>query len=333
MIPPRNPADETQRLRTLQSMRILDTPAEEQFDQITRVARRLFNVPIALVSLVDENRQWFKSRQGLDAAETPRSISFCGHAILAEGILAVEDATQDERFHDNPLVCNAPDIRFYAGYPLRAPNGHKIGTLCIIDRVPRTFTDADRELLTDLGRLAEQQLRALALATMDELTRIPNRRGFYMLAEQMLASWTRARRPSALLVFDLDGFKLINDQAGHEAGDRALVEFARCLLLTCREADVIGRLGGDEFCVLLAETDAEGAARLIARLNRSVAESNARRNDGLQLAFSGGTAVCVGPSPQSIDFLLAEADKQMFASKALRKRSGKEPPATLQRQA
>jgi diguanylate cyclase (GGDEF)-like protein len=321
MKPARIPPGDTQRLRTLQSLRILDTPAEEQFDNITRMAKRLFNVPIALVSLVDRDRQWFKSRQGLDATETARDISFCGHAIQADTLFIVEDATQDERFHDNPLVCGGPEVTFYAGYPLKAPNGHRLGTLCIIDRAPRKFSAAECELLNDLGALAEQQLRALALATMDELTKIPNRRGFYIIAEQILATSARAGLPAAVLVFDLDGFKLINDQEGHEAGDRALMEFARCLLVTSREADVIGRLGGDEFCVLTTGTDEAGVARLIERLGECVADSNLSRPDELPIAFSVGVAVGSGASAGNVEALLAEADRQMFAHKKVRKQS------------
>jgi GAF domain-containing protein len=113
------PPTEVTRLQTLESLDILDTPQEGRFDRLTRMAKRLFNVPIALVSLVDENRQWFKSCVGLPVSETPREISFCGHAILGEGIFIIPDAASDERFHINPLVLNEPTIRFYVGCPLR----------------------------------------------------------------------------------------------------------------------------------------------------------------------------------------------------------------------
>jgi diguanylate cyclase (GGDEF)-like protein len=319
---PRIPQDETQRLRTLQSLQILDTPADERFDQITRMARRLFDVPIALVSLVDEKRQWFKSRQGLDVTETPRELSFCGHAILDDALFIVEDATQDERFHDNPLVCSTPDIRFYAGCPLRAPNGQRLGTLCVIDLVPRTFSATDREMLHDLGTLAEQQLRSLTLATMDELTRIPNRRGFGMFAERILATCARARISAVAVLFDLNDFKLINDREGHGSGDRALQEFARCLLVASREGDVIARLGGDEFCALMVNARREDAARLIERIGRLVAELNAEKADRLPLAFSAGVAACDGAAAGNVDDLLAEADRQMFGDKVRRKSSG-----------
>ncbi len=124
------PDYEPERLAALQRLNLLDTESESRFDRITRLAQRLFQVPIALVSLVDSDRQWFKSKQGLDACETGRDISFCGHAILGSGIFEIPDATQDTRFADNPLVTGAPDIRFYAGAPLQSADGFNIGTLC-----------------------------------------------------------------------------------------------------------------------------------------------------------------------------------------------------------
>lgn len=136
---PEIPSNEHDRLETLRSLRLLDSPSEERFDRLTWMAQRLFGVPIALVSLVDENRQWFKSCLGLSARETSRDISFCGHTILGDDLLVIPDATLDERFSDNPLVFNNPHIRFYAGCPINAPNGMKLGTLCIIDDRPRNF--------------------------------------------------------------------------------------------------------------------------------------------------------------------------------------------------
>lgn len=130
------PNNEPARLATLRALRLLDSPSEERFDRLTRVARRLFKAPIALVSLIDENRQWFKSCIGLNVAETSRDISFCGHAILHDDVLVIPDARNDARFYDNPLVTGAPGIRFYAGQPLTAPNGSKLGTLCVIDTHP-----------------------------------------------------------------------------------------------------------------------------------------------------------------------------------------------------
>jgi PAS domain S-box-containing protein len=149
--------DETRRLRSLKALRILDTIPEERFDRITRLACRAFNVPIALVSLVDHDRQWFKSKQGIAASETSREISFCGHTIAQEGPLVVLDARLDSRFADNPLVTGPPNIRFYAGQPVHGPDGSRIGTLCLIDRQPRELTRDEFELLADLAAMLDRE--------------------------------------------------------------------------------------------------------------------------------------------------------------------------------
>ena len=148
---PPTPPDEQQRLQALYDLQLLDTQAEERFDRLTRLARQMFGVSIALVSLVDEDRQWFKSRQGLDACETGRDISFCGHAILGREVFEINDASKDPRFADNPLVTDAPHIRFYAGAPLFTANGYAIGTLCIIDTRPRQLNADEHQALRDLA--------------------------------------------------------------------------------------------------------------------------------------------------------------------------------------
>jgi PAS domain S-box-containing protein len=153
------PANERQRLEALHSFEILDTQAEEAFDRFTRIAARMLGVPIALVSLVDEARQWFKSHHGLAAEETPRDWAFCAHAIKDDKILIVDDASKDPRFADNPLVTGVPDIRFYAGAPLRTRDNFNIGTLCVIDPRPRRgLTPDQQELLADLADAVVNQL-------------------------------------------------------------------------------------------------------------------------------------------------------------------------------
>ena len=165
MLVPPLPANEDHRLAALRSLKILDTDPEDRFDRITRLASRLFDVPIALVSLVDADRQWFKSCYGLGASETSRDVSFCGHAILHTEILVVADASQDERFADNPLVTGDPEIRFYAGKPL-AIDGKLVGTLCLIDRTPRVFAAEDKAALDDLAAMVESELALVDLAVL-----------------------------------------------------------------------------------------------------------------------------------------------------------------------
>jgi PAS domain S-box-containing protein len=154
---PSTPEDEETRLNGLKSLGILDTPRSERFDCITRMASRLFQAPIAIVSLIDENRQWFKSCIGLDTQETHRDISFCGHAILQDSVFVIPDTFKDNRFFDNPLVHSDPFIRFYAGCPLTMSNGSKIGTLCIIDHKPRIFEASDITLLEDLASIVQRE--------------------------------------------------------------------------------------------------------------------------------------------------------------------------------
>ena len=147
------PANEAERLRTLRSYKILDTKPEDRFDELTRLAALICGVPISLISLIDTDRQWFKSRFGLDVQETPRAQAFCTHAIMQPDLFVVPDASKDERFANNPLVTGDLHIRFYAGEPLAARDGHVLGTLCVIDHVPHTLTDAQKDALKIVGQL------------------------------------------------------------------------------------------------------------------------------------------------------------------------------------
>ncbi|WP_263263983.1 GAF domain-containing protein, partial [Pseudomonas sp. RIT-PI-S] len=152
------PSNEAARLRMLQSLDLLDTPAEECFDRATRVLAQLLRVPIALVSLVDANRQWFKARVGLEVCETSRDFAFCAHALHSKELLLVEDAWADARFADNPLVTGAPHVRFYAGVPLSTDDGLILGTLCAIDHVPRRLSQSEQAAMIDLARMVERDL-------------------------------------------------------------------------------------------------------------------------------------------------------------------------------
>jgi len=156
------PHDEEKRLTALRGLRILDTEPEDRFDRIARLAAALFDVPMAVVSLVDRDRQWFKSCLGLSDKESPRDAAFCAHVVYNREPMIVPDAFQDDRFADNPFVINEPRIRFYAGYPLILDNGSCIGTLCLLDRRPRTLTDSDLERLHDLANIALREIAACA---------------------------------------------------------------------------------------------------------------------------------------------------------------------------
>jgi diguanylate cyclase (GGDEF)-like protein len=312
---PEIPQNEETRLKALRSLNVLDTPSEERFDRLTRLAKHMFDVPIALVSLVDENRQWFKSCIGLNARETPRDISFCGHTILGNEIFIIPDTIKDTRFADNPLVLDEPYIRFYAGCPLRYLDGSKLGTLCIIDRHPRVLDREDLDALMDLSKLAEHELMAVQLATLDELTKLSNRRGFIKLAQHSLDVCSRHNISSSLVFFDLNKFKLINDTYGHSQGDKALIAFADQMKKTFRDTDVIGRLGGDEFAALLTDTSLEPAEKTVSRLRSFIESYNKESNLDYELSFSEGIVAVDHNKDTSLESLLTHADSLMYDQK------------------
>ena len=321
MLAPAKPVHEEERVHALHALNILDTRPEERFDRLTRLARRLFDVPIALVSLVDSDRQWFKSCQGMAATETPRDVSFCAHAILSDQILMIPDAGSDERFHDNPLVTGEPRIRFYSGCPLKVGNGSNVGTLCLLDTRPRVLDAEERGLLLDLASMAEREIAALQLASIDDLTQLSNRRGFEALAEHALSMCRRMGTPASLLFFDLDRFKVINYTFGHAEGYRALVTFAQVLRRVLREMDIVGRMGGDEFVALLLGSNAAAGDAVIERLGRALADANAELQGRYSITYSVGRIEYDPGRHDSVKRLLADADGAMYARKQAARRS------------
>lgn len=312
---PEIPADEAQRLSQLRALNIMNTPAEERFDRLTRLARRLYDVPIALVSLLENDHQWFKSAQGYEPKGSPRNISFCGHAILQDEIMIVEDAQKDARFHDNPLVTGEPHIRFYAGCPLRAPGGAKMGTLCIIGREPRQFNEEDQATMRDLAAMAEAELVAFQTATCDELTQITNRRGFMTLGQMVLNECLMKNRPASLTFLDLDKFKQINDTLGHREGDRALMDFADAMKVVFKHSDLFARLGGDEFVVLFNGLQQQQSEALLARFDHYLQQQSVSLNRRYRLQFSSGVVEFDAAHPQSLEQLLHDSDEQMYLRK------------------
>ncbi|HTB97472.1 MAG TPA: sensor domain-containing diguanylate cyclase [Terracidiphilus sp.] len=308
------PANEYSRIAALRLLNILDTEPEERFDRLTRMAKRLFSVPIAQVTLVDTDRQWFKSSFGVADRETSRDVSFCAHAILGDDIMLVPDAGQDERFLDNPLVVGKPNIRFYAGCPLKVGN-ENLGTLCVIDDKPRDFDEEERQLLRDLAEMVEQELSAVQLATTDHLTMLSNRRGFETLARHSLNLCKRIKSPATLLFFDLNGFKEINDTHGHAEGDHALKMFAQGLLAVFRDSDVVGRLGGDEFVALLSGTSRDQAHVALSRLKEWLRTHGDVAERGYEVRFSVGQMVYDPEKPEDIEDLLVRADSTMYEQK------------------
>jgi diguanylate cyclase (GGDEF)-like protein len=307
---------ETARLCTLEDLDILDSPNEEAFDRITRLARRLFDVPIAIVSFIDGHRQWYKSCQGLERSEVPREDSFCRYVMAYGTPLVVPDARLDPRFSENPYVRTDQGVRFYAGLPLQISGGNTLGTLCLIDFMPREFGQGQLEIMYDLAHIVTNELRLRLCADRDSLTGVATRRAFKEEAGRMVALAIRHHHPLSLISLDLDYFKHTNDALGHAAGDRVLVRtMARCASLL-RESDVIGRLGGEEFSILLPGTDQAGAVEVAEKLRLAV-EANEIQLDKATIKTTASFGVAaINSSARDVESLLEQADKALYEAKA-----------------
>ena len=269
MIKPQEPKNEIQRLQALHSLNILDTTSEERYDRITRVAQNLFNVPIASVSFIDKEREWFKSKYGLLFKETPREISFGGHAILQDNIMIVNDTLNDVRFKDNPLVIGNPEIRFYLGCPLKIKGQFNIGTLCLIDHKSQQFNDLDLTIIKELASTIEAEFEQ-SLLTIDELTQLSNRKGFVLLGKQILKRCNQFDKRVLLIYFDMHHIKFMNDNYGYNEGDKVLKLFSQELLKNFRKTDAVARLGGDKFCVLCSGMNKDNLPNVIKRFQNKV---------------------------------------------------------------
>jgi len=315
--------DERTRLATLRAYEILDTLPDPRFDVFVRVAAQFYDVPISLITLVDEHRVWFKSALGLDAAEAPREIAFCAQAIEDPAtVLVIEDLASDSRYAQNPLVTGEPDVRFYAGAPIVTPGGQALGTLCILDRKARTLDIAGRQRLADLAigvgcvlDLHRCAVLARRAASHDPLTGLANRSLFDpALHEAAHTAWEG--EGCAVLCIDLDGFKSINDRLGHAAGDSVLNAVSHTLLASVRETDLVARLGGDEFGILLrAPLDPGGPAlvaeRLITALSAPLMVADQSLSISASIGYAGApSAGSDGPT------LLRAADAALYRAKA-----------------
>jgi diguanylate cyclase len=340
---------ESRRLTALRDYKILDTPTESSFDDLALLASHICGTPIAMVSLVDVDRQWFKAKVGVEMESTPRSQSFCTHAIKGGDLMTVPDATQDPRFVDNPLVTGGPEIRFYAGAPLITPAGEALGTLCVMDKVPHTLRPEQEGALKALARQVVSQLELRRASTnntalcvkakrdadrrarqsmRDALTRLPNRA---CMAQLIAGSLERAQAVgasysgSAVLVVDLDRFKHVNDALGHKIGDAVLRRVGRMLRAsvrsdrrssTTRGNDVVGRLGGDEFTILLTDLKSRsGAGTTAARVVEALTVPLTFDGHTIQLGASVGVAH-IEARHADVDAVLREADAALYAAQA-----------------
>ena len=308
---------EEQRLRKLHQYGLLDTTKEDAFDRITRLVTAVLNVPIAAVTLVDRDRQWFKSEQGLNIDETPRSQSFCAYAMLDSKPMVVRDATLDPRFSSNALVTGRPDIRFYVGVPLLAADGTPLGALCGIDTKPRDIEQRELDILGDLANLTMEQLELRLLATLDGLTGAMRRSSFLSSGTRDLSLARRQGASLTCLMIDADRFKQINDQWGHATGDTVLRRMANAIRSELRASDTLGRMGGEEFCAFLPGTDLEGAMKVAERVRSAIAALRVETSLGLVQVTASIGAAELGPQDAKPEDLIQRADQALYDAKDL----------------
>ncbi len=317
------PANEAQRLRAVRSYDILDTPPEVDFDTLTRVAGHALNTPAAVIGLMDAERLWFKSRLGLEVPQLDRQIAFCAHAIMRpDEPLVVEDLQQDHRFKGNPLVTQAPHLRFYAGAPLIDHHGYALGTIAVVDTQPRTINEAQRVLLRDLSTLViaalENRQRANMLghlAMTDHLTGLANRAQFERTLNAEMAHARRTDEPFTVFYMDLDDFKDVNDTLGHAAGDEVLREVAARMTEQVRTEDLLARIGGDEFAIFMRQSNEDSAETLARRIIEVVAAPiTLSTGDTVSVGISVGIATYTDAN-DSMATLLAKADQALYEDK------------------
>lgn len=323
------PPHELRRLAAVQKLLLLGTPAEERFDRITRLAQRMFDVPMACIDIVGEKLAWLKSVQGFDGVEGLRKDSYCHYTVLEDKVCIVRDSRTDPRVHDSLF---ADTWVFYAAVPL-CFDGERVGVLCIGDRKPRDFDAEHFSALADLGALAERELQVTALsetqvalalsneelemkARIDVLTHLWNRGAILEIVEAERAR-TTAGASTAILMIDIDYFKAINDSLGHLAGDEVLRVIAARLRAGIRSMDAVGRYGGEEFLVVLPEAGIEAAAlageRICCAISKTPIPFGAHE---IAVTCSiGGTAYCDAPS-DGAEALIQRADRALYRAKA-----------------
>jgi diguanylate cyclase (GGDEF)-like protein len=313
-----DPIQEDARLSALDQYDILDSSPEYAFDLITDMTRKIFRMPMSAISFIDGHRHWLKSSPGLPdkVEEGERRYAICNVAIGQNEPLIVRDTFEDSRFASNVYVLTEPYLRFYAGAPLRTPERYNIGALCIMDTQPHEFGPEQTAILADLAKMVISELNLRLLASTDALTGALMRRSFKEEAERARSLALRHGHALSCMVFDLDHFKAINDSYGHSVGDLVLKHGVEACRTTLRKADILGRVGGEEFAIILPYTPLAAAMQVGERIRRAIAGLSVSSPKGpVSVSASIGVAE-LDPTAPEMDELLRRADEALYVAKA-----------------
>lgn len=334
MYPP--PRFEQQKNEVLQRYRILNGSEVHVADQIVRTAAQVFGVPMVVATLNERYRNWYRSSYGVPAPMLERLQSFCSQANLSDMAFAVSDVRNEPHFATDPAVEGPPNVVFFAGAPLRDPEGKRFGSLCLVDSRPHDFSDEKLRLLESFAGIVSQDIcvRSAAryavrdlieaehdkcglfdMAMTDPLTKALNRRAFYRFAEREVLRAGRHGKPLSAMLFDIDHFKQVNDIHGHSVGDEVLTRLVECVTRSVRDEDLLGRIGGEEFAMVLPETEPLRAVILANRIRESVSEMQfAGKTGSFRITISIGISE---PGFADLDILpaLERADMALYQAK------------------
>lgn len=301
--------EEEARLRSLRRLELLDAPEQPSFVRIVDLASTVLQAPVALVSLLDAERQWFLARHGLAARQTPREMAFCSYSASSDVLTVVNDALQDDRYRLHPMVIGEPYVRFYAGAPIFSPDGPRLGSLCVVDRRPREFGESQRNLLRQLAAMVEREIVLRRQANLCPLTGLFHRTAFLRLAEVDTQQARLADQALAYLHLELLGLDRVNRSLGVAAGDALLQAFTDQLRDNLKARDLVGRVGATEFGLLLSDCGDQEAVEIAERLRQRCSALFAQfATEDQLLALCGGVSALV-PRDHSFMDLYYRADQ------------------------
>jgi len=290
--------------------------SEASFDHITRLLQLILGMEMVTISLITSEKQILRAQQGFDLEETSREAAFCNIAIRDYEPLVIEDTHLDARVRDNPFVTGPPFVRCYIGAPLTTADGYNLGTICAFDTKPRQFTERETRMIKKCAKLVMDQLDLRSQANRDPLTKVANRRSFEWGLNRELARLRRRPGNAVVAFLDIDFFKSVNDTHGHPVGDRVLREFAAVISDQCRENDLVARLGGEEFAVLLPDTDLASARIWAERTRWTVANARFGGADAVSLTVSVGLTE-LDATQNTSDAIELAADHALMEAKRL----------------